>query len=100
MPVDEQTKRRIIDLSFNEHNTIRDLEKITKKSSRDIISILRNSEHKGKEEENDTRKLNQQREITEQGYNSLLLNTKTYRLFSEGKKPIEVAITLKLSADL
>ena len=100
MVIDQQTKRRIIDLSSNEHQTIRNIAKNTKKSSRDIIAILRNTAPKGKEEENDktcgkdTRELNQG---TAQENNHLPLNTKAYTLFSEGRKPIEVAIALKLS---
>jgi hypothetical protein len=37
--VDQATKRRVIDLSSNEHHTIRDIAKNTKKSSRDIIAM-------------------------------------------------------------
>jgi hypothetical protein len=49
MPIDEATKRRIMDLYFNEHKSIREIAKITKKSSRDITPVLRNSEYKGKD---------------------------------------------------
>ena len=48
LPVDEGIKRRIIELYFNEHKTIREIAKITKKSSRDITPVLRNSEYQGK----------------------------------------------------
>jgi hypothetical protein len=101
--IDQETKRRIMDLYFNEHKTIREIARITKKSSRDITPVLRNSEYKGKDQGNeesdgsDTRQLSQERENGANEYNSIPLNTKAYRLFSEGKKPIEVAIILKLT---
>ena len=49
MLVDPETKRRIIELSLNEHKTIREITRITKKSSRDIISDLKKSENQEKE---------------------------------------------------
>jgi hypothetical protein len=58
---------------------------------------------KAKEEENDktcgnnTGDLNQDNEDTEQLDYSLPPNTKAYQLFYEGKKPKEVAITLRPS---
>jgi hypothetical protein len=54
MPTDENIKRNIRDLYFDQHKTIRELAKITRKSSRDIVVLLRNSEHKKKAEENRT----------------------------------------------
>lgn len=103
MPVDEEAKRRIIDLYLNQHKTIREIARITKKSSRDIIVVLRNSEHKPKEEENNkacgnnTGDLNSGNEETKHRDENLPLYTKAYQLFSEGKKPKDVAITLRLS---
>jgi hypothetical protein len=103
LPVDEGIKRRIIELYFNEHKTIREIAKITKKSSRDITPVLRNSEYKGRDQGNekadgsDSEQLGQEKEDTAHEYNRIPLNTMAYRLFSEGKKPIEVAIALKLS---
>ena len=51
MPIDENIKRNIRDIYFDQHKTIRELAKITRKSSRDIVVLLRNSEHKKKAEE-------------------------------------------------
>ena len=53
MVIDQETKRRIMDLYFNEHKSIREIARITKKSSRDITPVLRNSEYKGKDQGND-----------------------------------------------
>ena len=103
MVIDQVTNGRIINLYFNEHKSIREIAKITKKSSRDITSVLRNSEYKGKEEgykktaENNTGGLCQEKEHRQQVCDNLPLNTNAYRLFSEGKKPLDVAITLKLT---
>ena len=44
MPIDENIKRNIRDLYFDQHKTIRELAKITRKSSRDIIAELKVSE--------------------------------------------------------
>jgi hypothetical protein len=52
MPIDENIKRNIRDLYFDQHKTIRELAKITRKSSRDIIAELKVSENKEKAEEN------------------------------------------------
>jgi hypothetical protein len=105
LAIDENTKEYIKDLYFNQHKTIREIAKIAKRSSRDIIVVLRNSGHKAKEKEaendknggNNSGDLNQKRDDTENRDYSLPLNTKAYQLFSEGKKPKDVAITLRLS---
>jgi hypothetical protein len=52
MPIDENKKRNIRDLYFDQHKTIRELAKITRKSSRDIIAELKVSENNEKAEEN------------------------------------------------
>lgn len=101
--ITDENIRDIINLYSNQHKTIREIAKITKKSSRDIIAVLRNSEHKAKEEENNktcennTGDLNHGNEDAEYRDENLPLYTKAYQLFSEGKKPKYVAITLRLS---
>jgi hypothetical protein len=92
MAVDEETKRRIIDLHSNEYITIREISKIVKKSSRDIISVLRKHESQKYEEDgtNDTPK--QKEEAPDK---DLAPYTKAYKLFSEGKKPKQAALILK-----
>ena len=44
MPIGENIKRNIRDLYFDQHKTMRELAKITRKSSRDIIAELKVSE--------------------------------------------------------
>ena len=102
MPVDPETRRRIIDLSLNEHKTIRDIAKLSKKSSRDIIAVLRNSEHNGKAEENKNIYGNNipappKNETGDTEYD-LPPNIEAYKLLSEGKSLVEVTIELKLTA--
>ena len=101
MPIDPETKRRIIDLSLNKHKTIREITRITKKSSRDIIAVLRNSEHNGKAEENKNNHGNNiptpKIETGDTEYD-LPPNIKAYKLFSKGKSLVEVTIELKLTA--
>jgi CII-binding regulator of phage lambda lysogenization HflD len=93
----------IKDLRFNQHKTIREIATITGKSSRDIIALLKNSVDKEKGEEsnkiygNNTGDLNQGNEETKHRDENLPSYTKAYQLFSEGKKPKDVAITLRLS---
>ena len=85
MAIDENTKRKIIDLYSNQHKTIREITKITKKSSRDITAIL-----KEQKQESST----QACEVDDkhQGQNSIEepLNAKAYRLFAQGKNPVDV----------
>jgi hypothetical protein len=90
MIVDEETKRRIIDLHSNERITIREIAKIVKKSSRDIIAVLKVSEKKEKGEENiDIQGKNLPATKKEKGDTEydLPLNIKAYKLLSERKSP-------------
>ena len=99
MPVDEETRRKIVELYLIEHKTIRDISKLSKKSSRDIVAVLRNSEHNGKAEENKNIHGNNIPTPTkkeEEPDKDLAPYSKAYKLFSEGKRPIEAALILKL----
>jgi hypothetical protein len=92
MAIDENTKRKIIDLYSNQHKTIREITRITKKSSRDITAIL-----KDRKQESST----QTCEVDDkhQGQNSIEepLNVKATNLYSQGKSPLEVLKELKIS---
>jgi hypothetical protein len=85
MTIDEETKRRIIDLYSNEHVTIREITKIVKKSSRDIIAVLKVSENKEKADENIDIRGNDmpatKKEKMDKEYD-LPLNIKAYKLLS------------------
>jgi hypothetical protein len=102
MAIDEETKNKIIDHYFKEHLPIREIAKITRKSSRDIISVSRTHQLQEKEEEknNINSKNIPDSEQKEEGHDNdkhLAPYTKAYKLFSEGKRPIQAALILKLS---
>jgi hypothetical protein len=102
MTIHQGTKNKIIDLYFKEHLPIREIAKITRKSSRDIISVLRTHELQEKEEEKNninSKNIPDSEQIEEDHDNDkhLAPYTKAYKLFSEGKRPIQAALILKLS---
>ncbi|CAN5469302.1 hypothetical protein BH18THE2_BH18THE2_13670 [soil metagenome] len=41
MPIDQETKRKIIDAYFDQRKTIRDVSKTVGKSSRDVIAVVK-----------------------------------------------------------
>jgi hypothetical protein len=101
MPVDEETKRRIIDLHSNERISVREIAKIVKKSSRDIIAVLKVSENKEKADETMNIQGNNMPVTKEEKGDTeyeLPPNIKAYKLFSEGKSLVEVTIELELTA--
>ena len=76
----DERKKRVIDLYFNQHKTYAEIAEIEKMSPRDIHTIIK--------EEQARRQKHKQQE----------LSAEAYKLFSEGKTPIEVAIILNLPA--
>ncbi|MGA9845560.1 MAG: hypothetical protein WBQ25_24945 [Nitrososphaeraceae archaeon] len=70
----QETEDLIIDLYYNQKKTFREIQKIVRKSPRDISVILNK---------------------VEPGRSSLSTPAQAYRLFSEGKTPEQVAITLR-----
>ena len=80
MQITEQRRKCVIDLYFNQHKTYAEIAEIEKMSPRDIHAIIK--------EEEARRQKDKQQEIS----------TQAYKLFSEGKTPIEVAIILNLPA--
>jgi predicted transcriptional regulator len=80
LQITKDRKKRVIDLYFNQHKTYAEIAQIEKMSPRDINAIIK--------EEQARRLQHKQQEISIQAY----------QLFSEGKKPVEVAIALNLRA--
>jgi hypothetical protein len=78
MRITQERKEHFIDLYYNQGKTTREIAKIEKVSIRDISSVL-------KEEE-----------LKRQKHKDQELCSKAYKLFSEGKTPVEVAIILNL----
>ena len=100
MAIHQETKNKIIDLYFKQHLPIREVTKITKKSSRYIILVLKTLESQEKEADwmidNNTTKELERKEETLDKDDKDAPYTKAYKLFSEGKRPIQVALILKL----
>src|SRR5215212_5937243 len=84
MTISEERKKRVIDLYYNQGKTTREIAKIERMSIRDISIIL-------KEEETRRQKYKDQQQQEE-------ISSRAYKLFSEGKRPVEVAIILNLRA--
>ena len=82
MQITEERKKRVIDLYFNQHKTYAEIAEIEHISPRDIHAII-------KEEEARRQKHKHQQHRQE-------ITSKAYKLFSEGKTSVQVAIILNL----
>jgi predicted DNA-binding protein YlxM (UPF0122 family) len=80
LQISKDRKKRVIDLYFNQHKTYAKIAEIEHISPRDIHAIIK--------EEIARRQKHKQQE----------LSTKAYKLFSEGKTRVHVAIELNLPA--
>jgi hypothetical protein len=65
----------VIDLFYNQKKTYREIQKITRKSPRDIKAII---------------------DIANPDHSSLSVSPRAYQMFEEGKSPMQVAIALNL----
>jgi hypothetical protein len=92
MSIDIETKRKILDLYSNQHKTIREITKITRKSSRDIIAILKEQKKESREQKCEVDDKNQGVYSKEEP-----MNAKACHLYSQGKSPVEVLKELRLS---
>ena len=80
---------------YNQGKTIREIAKDLRMSFRDIGTILKKEE---KEKERQKRQLdNDSSTYSNSTQNGMSLSTQAYKLFSQGKTPIEAAIELDLS---
>ncbi len=82
MQLTNERKKRVIDLYFNQHKSYAEIAEIEHISPRDIHVII-------KEEEARRQKYKDQQQQEEK-------SSKAYKLFSKGKRPVEVAVTLNL----
>ena len=80
--ISEERKNRVIDLYSNQNRTYAEIAEIERMSSRDIHAII-------KEEEARRQKYKDEKQKEE-------ISSKAYKLFSEGKRPVDVAIELNL----
>ena len=82
LTISEERKRHVIDLYYNQGKTTCEIAEIERMSIRDISAII-------KEEESRRQKYKHQQQQEE-------LSSKAYKLFSEVKSPVEVAVALNL----
>lgn len=94
MPVNEEEKKRIIDLYFNQGKTIREVSRIMGKSSHDITPVTK--EHRMQLAQNYAAVNGEQSDVVQLEQDRVIPNVKVYKLFDEGKNPLEVAAELNL----
>jgi archaellum component FlaC len=94
MPVKEEEKRRIIDLHFNQGKTIREVSRIMGKSSHDITPVTK--EHRIRLAQNYAVANGDQSDAIQREQDRVIPNVKAYKLFDEGKNPLEVTAELNL----
>jgi DNA-binding CsgD family transcriptional regulator len=92
----QERERLVIDLYYNQGKTYREISKVARISPRDIAVILNKAvEEKNREQQQDhnsgEKNRNQEQQQPHQS-----LSAQAYKLFSEGKTPLEVAIALNL----
>jgi hypothetical protein len=94
MVISKEEKRRIIDLHFNQGKTIRELCRIMGKSSHDITPVTK--EHRVELAQNYALANGDKDDIIQREQDRIIPNVKAYKLFDEGKSPLEVAAELNL----
>ena len=93
MVIDAEEKRRIIDLHFNQGKTIREVCRIMGKSSHDITPVTK--EHRIHLAQNYALDNGKQSNVVHEQERAIP-NVKAYKLFDEGKSPLEVAAELNI----
>ena len=93
--IGEETKRKIIDLRNQHKKNIREIVEAVGKSSRDVTAVLKKHEIKQAQTTRDKKEYEVDRG-TQNSHDDPLPNVKAYKLFSEGKNPLEVAAELNL----
>jgi hypothetical protein len=82
LQITDERKRRVIDLHFNQHKSYAEIAHLERISPRDIHAIIK--------EEGARRQKSKDQQQQEE------ISSKAYKLFSEKKSTVEVAITLNL----
>jgi hypothetical protein len=93
----QEREKVVLDLYHNQGKNIREIAQEARMSFRDIGSILNKAdEGRVKNNNNDIGNKKQQQEQVQQHQQQLSLSTQAYKLFSEGKSPIQVAVALNV----
>jgi len=98
MVVNEVEKRRIIDLHFKQGKTIREICRIMGKSSHYITPVTK--KHRVHLSQNYALANGEQSDIVQSEQDRVIPNVKAYKLFDEGKSPLEVTAELNLPGPL
>jgi hypothetical protein len=93
--IDEETKRKIIVLRKQHKKKIREIVEVVGKSSRDVTAVLEENEIKQAQTTKD-KKDYEVNKGTQNSHDNPLPNVEAYKLFNEGKSPLEVAAELNL----
>jgi hypothetical protein len=88
----QERERAVLDLYYNQGKSVREIAKEARISFRDIGAIL----NKAGEDNKETEKGEQHQEGAEKSQTQLSISTQAYKLFSEDKTPIEVAVALNV----
>jgi hypothetical protein len=93
--IDAEIKRKIGDLRIQHKKKIREIVKVVGKSSRDVTAVLKENEIKQAQTTKDKKEYEVDRG-TQNSHDDPLPNVRAYKLFDEGKSPLEVASELNL----
>jgi hypothetical protein len=102
MPGNVEKEKIVIDLYYNERENVRQVAQEARMSFRDIAAILKKKEEEaavndGSGNGNGIRVVdNQQQQLGNGSSQSNQKSTQAYKLFSEGYKPVDVAVELGL----
>jgi hypothetical protein len=88
----QERERAVLDLYYNQGKSVREIAKEARISFRDIGAIL----NKASEDNKETEQGEQHQEGAEKSQTQLSISTQAYKLFSEDKTPIEVAVALNV----
>ena len=91
----QQRERLVVEL-YNQGKTYREIAKEARISPRDIGVILNKAVKEKKSEGSKEQQNNDDAEKNQNQEQHLSLSAQAYKLFSEGKTPLQVAITLNL----
>jgi len=84
----QEKESLVLDLYYNQGKTFRDIAKEVRMSFSDISFILKKKEAEEEEEKNNTNKDKKSEQLS--------IFTKAYKLYSNGKSPVQVAIALNM----
>jgi regulator of replication initiation timing len=95
MQVSEVEKRRIIELHFNQGKTIREVCRIMGKSSHDITPVTK--EYRIQLAQSYPLANGEKGDVLQHEQDRVIPNVKAYKLFDEGRNPLEVTTELNLT---